>query len=211
MSKKLTTSNKILMLKAFIHISAFMPVFNLYFLAFNEQLSVDPVERVIHFTGIGAFNLLLFTLTISPIAKRFRLGYLLQVRRLVGLYAFTYALVHVVNFLAFDLQFAWPLFFSELVKRPYITVGMVAFTLLTVLAVTSLNTLKRRMGKSWQSLHNSSYLIVILVSVHFYWSVKSSLISPILYLSMTIVLLAFRYKKLKTLILSTFNKTTELR
>ncbi len=211
MSKKLTTSNKILMLKAFIHLAAFLPLFNLYFLAFNDQLGADPVERVINFTGIGAFNLLLITLIVSPLAKKIKKGYLLQVRRVLGLYVFTYALVHVVNFLAFDLQFAWPLFFSELVKRPYITIGMVAFTLLTALAVTSLNTLKQRMGKSWQSLHNSSYLIVILVSVHFYWSVKSSLISPLLYLCMTIVLLAFRYKKLKTLILSTFNKKTELR
>ena len=67
MSKKLTTSNKILMLKAFIHLAAFLPLFNLYFLAFNDQLGADPVERVINFTGIGAFNLLLITLIVSPL------------------------------------------------------------------------------------------------------------------------------------------------
>jgi len=208
MSKKLTISSKVLMLKVVIHLSAFLPLLNLYYLAVIDQLGADPVERVIHFTGIGAFNLLLITLTISPIAKMFKQGYLLKTRRLLGLYGFSYAFMHVLNFLAFDLQFAWPLFFAEVVKRPYISVGMVAFVLVTALAVTSLNVLKRKMGKSWQSLHNASYLIIILVAVHFYWSVKSELISPIFYFVLTVILLALRYKKLKTLILSIFREKT---
>jgi len=200
MRKKLTTSNKVLMLKVAIHLAAFIPLLNLYYLAFLDQLGADPVERVIHFTGIGAFNLLLITLTISPIAKQFKQGYLLQVRRLLGLYAFSYAFLHILNFLAFDLQFAWSLFINEIVKRPYITLGMVAFILLTALAVTSINSVKRKMGKSWQKLHNISYLIVILVAIHFYWSVKSELVAPLFYLLLTGILLAFRYKKIKALI-----------
>lgn len=196
------------MLKVIIHLSAFLPLLNLYYLAVIDQLGADPVERVIHFTGIGAFNLLLITLTISPIAKKFKRGYLLQTRRLLGLYGFSYAFMHVLNFLAFDLQFAWSLFFAEVVKRPYISVGMVAFVLVMALAITSLNALKRKMGKSWQSLHNASYLIIILVAVHFYWSVKSELISPIFYFVLTVILLALRYKKLKTLILSIFREKT---
>lgn len=200
MRKKLTTSNKVLMLKVAIHLAAFIPLLNLYYLAFLDQLGADPVERVIHFTGIGAFNLLLITLTITPIAKQFKQGYLLQVRRLLGLYAFSYAFLHILNFLAFDLQFAWSLFINEIVKRPYITLGMVAFILLTALAVTSINSVKRKMGKSWQKLHNISYLIVILVAIHFYWSVKSELVAPLFYLLLTGILLAFRHKKIKALI-----------
>jgi len=208
MGNKLTTSHKVLLLKGVIHLTAFLPLLNLYYLAFNDLLGADPVQRVIHFTGIGALNLLLITLTVSPMAKRFKQGYLLQVRRVLGLYAFSYAFMHVLNFLAFDLQFAWSLFFSEVFKRPYITIGMVAFILLLALAVTSVNSIKRKMGKSWQRLHNVSYLIVILVSVHFYWSVKSELMTPLFYLLITSGLLAFRYKKIKTLILSMFvNKT----
>jgi sulfoxide reductase heme-binding subunit YedZ len=201
-----TTSNKVLLLKVVIHLSAFLPLLSLYYLAFNDQLGADPVQEVIHFTGIGAFNLLLVTLIVSPIAKKFKLGYLLQVRRLLGLYTFSYALMHLLNFLVFDLQLAWSLFLSEVVKRPYITIGMIAFILLTALAVTSLNSVKRKMGKSWQRLHNYSYFIAILVSVHFYWSVKSEIISPLFYMLLTIVLLAFRYKKIKELILSIFVK-----
>nr|WP_211215593.1 protein-methionine-sulfoxide reductase heme-binding subunit MsrQ [Colwellia piezophila] len=206
MNKKLTSSNKVFILKIVIHLAALLPLINLYYLAFNDLLGADPVERVIHFTGIGAFNLLLITLTVSPIAKKFKQGYLLQVRRLLGLYAFSYAFMHVLNFLAFDLQFAWSLFLSEIVKRPYITIGMVAFVLVTALAVTSHNSLRRKLGKSWQKLHNLNYLIVLLVAIHFYWSVKSELISPLFYLLMTLTLLAFRFKKIKALFLSLFNQ-----
>jgi len=208
MRGKITSSNKVVMLKVFIHLAAFSPLLNLYYLAFVDQLGADPVEQVIHFTGIGAFNLLLITLLVSPVAKKLKQGYLMQTRRLLGLYAFGYAVMHILNFLVFDLQFAWSLFISEVVERPYISVGMVAFVLLMALAITSINSLKRKMGKSWQRLHNTSYLIVILVAVHFYWSVKSELISPLFYIVLTVMVLAFRYKKIKALILSVFYKKT---
>ncbi|MEI6893316.1 MAG: protein-methionine-sulfoxide reductase heme-binding subunit MsrQ [Colwellia sp.] len=200
------TAKKVYWLKVFIHLAAFLPLLNVYYLAFNDQLGADPVQYVIHFTGIGAFNLLLLSLLISPWAKRFKQGYLMQVRRLLGLYVFTYAFMHVLNFLAFDLQFAWSLFFNEVVKRPYITIGMVAFILLFLLAITSHNSLKRKMARNWQRLHNFSYLIAILVAVHFYWSVKSGLFTPVLYFILTMLLLACRYKKIKALCLSVINR-----
>ena len=204
MKKILHVNQKVLWLKVIIHLAAILPLVNLYYQAFTDQLGADPVEAVIHFTGIGAFNLLLITLTVSPLAKTLKQGYLLQVRRLLGLYAFCYTAFHIVNFMAFDLQYAWSLFFSEIFKRPYISIGAIAFLLLTVLAITSHNTLKRKMGKSWQKLHNLNYLIVILVGVHFYWSVKSELITPLLYLLLTSVLLLCRYKKLKNISSSLF-------
>lgn len=200
----MTSNTKIFFIKVVIHLAALLPLLNLYFLAFNDELGADPVEAVIHFTGIGALNLLLITLSVTPLAKILKQGYLLQVRRVLGLYAFTYALFHLLNFLSFEVQFDGALFISEVIKRPYITVGMVAFLLLTTLAITSVNKLKRKMGKSWQSLHNLSYLIVILVTIHFYWSVKSELTSPLFYFAIALVILLFRYKKLKRLISSIF-------
>lgn len=204
----MSTPSKVLLLKIIIHLAALLPVLNLYYLAFNDQLGADPVERVIHFTGIGALNLLLITLAMSPVAKRLKLGLLLQLRRLMGLYCFVYALMHILNFLAFDLQFHWSLFISEIIERPYITIGLIAFILLTALAITSHNSLKRKMGRAWQKLHNSIYLIGILAIVHFYWSVKSELSSPIFYGILTLFLLALRYKKIKALISSRFLKNT---
>ncbi len=200
----MTSNTRVLILKIIIHLSAFLPLFNLYFLAFSDELGADPVEVVIHFTGIGAFNLLLISLCISPLAKITKQGYLLQTRRLLGLYTFAYALCHLLNFLAFEVQFSVELFLSEVIKRPYITIGMIGFLLLTALAITSVNKLKRNMGKKWQTLHNFSYVIAILVAIHFYWSVKSELISPIFYGVVTLFLLLFRYKKFKRLILSRF-------
>lgn len=198
-------NTKILFLKIFIHLGALIPLLNVYFLAFTDELGADPVEAVIHFTGIGALNLLLLTLSITPIAQLIKQGYLLKVRRVLGLYAFTYAFFHLLNFLAFEIQFDGTLFINEVFKRPYITVGMLAFLLLLALTITSFDKLKRRMGQSWQRLHNVSYIIILLVTTHFYWSVKSELTSPLLYFLITIILLLVRYDKIKRLILSIFN------
>ncbi len=200
----MNSNTKIFTLKVFIHLGALLPVLNLYFLAFADELGADPVEIVIHFTGIGSLNLLLITLGVSPLAKLLKQPYLLQTRRLLGLYAFAYALLHLLNFLAFEVQFDGVLFISEVIKRPYITIGMLAFIILSVLAITSINRLKKKMGKSWQRLHNLTYLLVLLVTVHFYWSLKSALISPFFYFALCFILLSFRYKKLKRLILSMF-------
>jgi len=190
---------KIPLFKLFIHFAALLPLVNAYYLAFTDQLGADPVEAIIHFTGIGAFNLLLLSLAITPVSKRFKISMLLKVRRLVGLYSFFYALTHLINFLAFEVQFDWQLFLSEIIERPYITIGMVGLLILLTLAVTSIALLKKRMGKNWQKLHHWVYLAAILVAIHFYWSVKSEVIEPSIYLLITLVLLSFRFKK--------FNKT----
>ncbi|MFT5528405.1 MAG: sulfoxide reductase heme-binding subunit YedZ [Alteromonadaceae bacterium] len=197
LSFKPTVKDKVLLLKIIIHLSVVLPLINLYVAAFNDQLGADPVDAVIHFTGIGALNLLLITLTVSPIAKRFKLSYLLQTRRLLGLYAFSYAICHLINFLAFEVQFDMGLFFAEIFERPYITVGLVAFIFLVALGVTSINSIKRKMGKNWQKLHNFNYLVVLLVVTHFYWSVKSDITEPLIYWILTLLLLRFRFDKLK--------------
>ncbi|NQZ79403.1 MAG: protein-methionine-sulfoxide reductase heme-binding subunit MsrQ [Colwellia sp.] len=194
-SYKLSIKVKTKLLKAIIHLTSLLPICLLYLSAFNDELGADPVEAVIHFTGIGAFNLLLLTLLVTPLAKQFKQGYLMKVRRLLGLYAFTYAFFHVLNFIAFDLQFNLTLLFDEVVKRPYITIGLIAILLLTALAITSINYFKRKMGKSWQKLHNAIYLIILLVGIHFYWSVKSEVIEPTIYIVISFVLLYLRRRK----------------
>ena len=187
----------VVVFKLFIHLAALLPLINAYYLALTDQLGADPVESIIHFTGIGAFNLLLLSLAITPISKRFKISILLKVRRLVGLYSFTYALCHLLNFLVFEVQFDWSLFLNEIIDRPYITIGMIALLTMLALAITSISLLKKRMGKNWQKLHNWDYLAALLVGIHFYWSVKSEIIEPSIYLFITLMLLAFRFKKFK--------------
>lgn len=188
---------KVIALKSITHLLALGWIVYFYYLAFNDQLGADPVKEIIHFTGMGALNLLIITLVISPISKYFKQAWLIKIRRLLGLYGFFYALCHLANFIVFELQFDWSLFLSEVFKRPYITLGMVAFLLLFSLAITSISRIKRKMGKKWQSLHNYSYAIILLVSIHFYWSVKSDVIEPSIYILATLFLLNLRRERIK--------------
>lgn len=195
--KQVFITNRVLLLKIAIHLLSFLPLLALYVLAFSDQLGADPVKEVIHFTGIGAFNLLLISLVLTPLAKKYRQGYLLQTRRLLGLYSFTYVLFHLLSFLAFEVQFDFILFLDEVIERPYITVGMAALLILFALALTSVNTLKRKMGKRWQKLHNWVYVASLLIALHFLWSVKSEIIEPGIYIVITIFLLSLRRDKFK--------------
>lgn len=193
--KSVLLTQRVLLLKITIHLLSFLPLFAIYWLAFADQLGADPVKEVIHFTGIGGFNLLLLSLLITPLAKRFRQGYLLQTRRLLGLYSFSYASCHLLSFLAFEVQFDLALFFAEIIDRPYITVGMVAFIILFSLALTSPIAIRRKMARHWQKLHNGVYLAVLLIALHFFWSVKSDIVEPLIYFAMAIFLLTLRKDK----------------
>ena len=188
---------KSIIFKTLIHLSALSILVYQYYLAINDKLGGDPVEAIIHFTGIGAFNLLLMTLLVSPLAKRFKLPWLMKSRRLIGLYAFTYAFCHVLNFWAFEIQFEVSLFFAELIKRPYITFGLVGFIILSLLAITSFSKIQRKMGRNWQLLHNFIYLAVLVVAIHFYWSVKSEIIEPSIYIIITVFLLLLRKQRIQ--------------
>lgn len=201
------TPRQILWLKSLIHLLSLGWLGWTFYLALSDQLGADPVKALLHFTGMGAFNLLLLTLLVSPLAKGLKLGLLMRVRRLLGLYAFTYALAHFVSYLLFELQLAWFLLLDEIVKRPYITVGFVALLLLLSLALTSTQAIQRSMGKRWQQLHNWIYLSVCLVALHFIWSVKSDITEPVLYWLIIGWLLFFRRKKLLKLFKYSANKS----
>lgn len=179
-------------IKSLFHLLALSPMGYLVWAVLVGRAGGEPVEYIIHFTGMGALNSLLAVLLVSPIAKRFKLGLLIQTRRLLGLYVFAYATLHISAFISLDLLFEWTLLASEVVKRPYILVGASGYILLLLLAITSVNRLKRKMGRRWQTLHNGIYLIAILAPIHFYWSVKSEVIEPSIYLILFGVLLLVR-------------------
>jgi sulfoxide reductase heme-binding subunit YedZ len=193
---RLSTTH-IVLLKISIHLAALIPLIYTFYLATIDQLGGDPVEALLHFTGISAFNLLLLSLLVSPLAKRLKQGLLLRVRRLLGLYAFTYALAHLLTYILFELQLNWALLLSEIIKRPYITVGFSAFLILTALTLTSTQAAQRKLKTNWQKLHNWVYLAVLLVALHFIWSVKSDITEPLIYWAMALTLLAQRKAKLQ--------------
>ncbi|WP_261924677.1 protein-methionine-sulfoxide reductase heme-binding subunit MsrQ [Shewanella sp. NFH-SH190041] len=191
---------RVFALKLVIHLGGLLPLLWLTLAVFTGELGADPVQRIIHFTGLGALNLLAVTLSVSPLTKLLGKGWLLQVRRLLGLYCFSYATLHILSYFALDLLFAFPMLFEEIVKRPYIILGATGYVLLLLLAITSINSLRRIMGRRWQALHNTIYLCAIILPIHFYWSLKSGWIEPVFYGVLFGALLLFRSSKIKRII-----------
>ncbi|MEP1446938.1 MAG: protein-methionine-sulfoxide reductase heme-binding subunit MsrQ [Paraglaciecola sp.] len=208
LSKRIT-SGHILWLKLALHGIALYLLVTTFYRAFNDLLGVDPVQELLHFTGISAFNLLLLSLCISPFSKFVRQGQFLTLRRPIGIYAFVYALCHFSTYLVFELQLEWSLLFSEILKRPYITVGICALFILTVLTATSTRSIQRRMGKAWQKTHNWVYFASLLIVIHYFWSVKSSLIQPMFYVLAVFVLLLVRRNKFVKPLKSALQKRTK--
>ncbi|HLS97361.1 MAG TPA: protein-methionine-sulfoxide reductase heme-binding subunit MsrQ [Porticoccaceae bacterium] len=174
------------------HLGAFLPLAWLVVAVPRGALGGDPVEELIHYLGMGALRLLLLTLLVSPLAKGLGVGPLLRLRRPLGLWCFVWGCLHFATWLGLDLVFAWGLIGAELVERTYILLGFTALVILAALAVTSLPALVRRLGRRWKSLHRLIYPAVLLVCVHFWWSVKSGWIEPAIYLAIALALLWWR-------------------
>ncbi|MCL1076099.1 protein-methionine-sulfoxide reductase heme-binding subunit MsrQ [Shewanella dokdonensis] len=182
--------------KALLHLAAALPLLWLLLAVNSDAAGGDPVQYIIHFLGKGALNLLLLTLLVSPLARWSKQGMLMQLRRPLGLWTFSYACLHLAAYFSLDLLFAWQLLVQEIVKRPYIVVGASAWLILLSLALTSFKAAQRRMGRHWQQLHYAVYPAVMLVTVHYYWSVKSEIIEPSIYIVLALLLLSLRIKPL---------------
>ncbi|PSJ41505.1 sulfoxide reductase heme-binding subunit YedZ [Zobellella taiwanensis] len=183
-------------LRILLHVLAAAPLLWLLWALPAGRLGGDPVPELLHFLGIWALRLLLLTLSISPLARWLRLGALVRLRRALGLWCFAYASLHLLVWLLLDLQLAWGLIGAEIVKRTFITLGMLAWLVLLLLAVTSTQGWQRRLGARWQRLHKGVYLVALLVPVHFWWSVKSGWIEPAFYLALSLGLLYWRRERL---------------
>lgn len=190
------TVRHINLLRALVHLASLGFLLWLGYAVPAGLLGGDPVQGLTHYLGKGALRLLLLTLLVSPLAKRLRQGQLVKLRRPLGLWCATWALLHFMVWLGLDLQFEWRLIGGELVKRTYIVLGASALLLLLALAITSIPALLRLMGPSWQKLHNWIYAVALLVPIHFWWSVKSGWLEPFIYLLLACTLLAARRDKL---------------
>jgi sulfoxide reductase heme-binding subunit YedZ len=157
------------------------------------SLGADPVKKLEHVLGKTSLNILLLTLAVTPVRHIVNLPHLPRLRRMLGLFAFGYALLHFWVYLALDLEFNFRTLFADIAKRPYITIGFTALLLLIPLAVTSTNRMMRRLGRRWQKLHHLIYPIAILGVWHFYWQVKRDIRQPLLYAGILAVLLGYRW------------------
>jgi sulfoxide reductase heme-binding subunit YedZ len=177
-----------------------LPLLSLVWAAFGiggASLGANPIEKIQDTFGEWGLRFLVITLAITPLRDWFNLPWLVQLRRMLGLYAFFYVLLHFLNWLVLDQGLYWPGVVEDIGKRPFITIGFTALLLLIPLAVTSTNKMMRRLGKRWKSLHRLIYPISLLAIWHYYWQVKSDVTEPLIYLAIVLVLLGWRAWKLR--------------
>ena len=195
------TTNRIIAAKLLVHLLALTPVAILAWQFYDvwktggDTLGADPVAEIEHRLGLWALRLLLITLAITPLRQLSGQPVLIRFRRLLGLYAFFYASLHLAAYLGLDLRGYWTQIFEEIAKRPYITVGFTAWLLLVPLALTSTQNWVRRLGRNWIRLHRLVYVIGVLAVLHFWWLVKSDIREPLLYAALLAVLLGWRGAK----------------
>jgi methionine sulfoxide reductase heme-binding subunit len=159
---------------------------------FGLDLGADPVKKLEHECGKTALNLLLLTLAVTPVRELAGLPQLLRLRRMLGLFAFFYVVLHFTAYLALDLELNFRMLGADIAKRPFITIGFSALLLMIPLAITSTNGMMRRLGRRWRSLHRLIYVIAVLGIWHFYWQVKRDVREPLLYAGVLALLLGYR-------------------
>jgi len=162
---------------------------------FGFSAGVDQVKFLELENGKTALNLIMLTLMITPARQLAGLPHLVRLRRMIGLFAFFYALLHFSVYVVLDLDLNWHMVGADVVKRPYITVGFTALLLLVPLAVTSTNRMMRRLGRDWSRLHRLVYVIALLGVWHFYWQEKLDVREPLLYTLMLTILLGYRFAR----------------
>lgn len=187
------TPRQLAAIKALLFTLCLLPLAALVWAGVHDDLGANPIEAVIRNLGDWALRFLLITLAVTPLRRFTGLHWLLRLRRMLGLYTFFYALLHVACYVGVDQFFDWAEIFNDILKRPFITVGFVAFAFLLPLAATSTNGMIRRLGgQRWQRLHRLVYPTAMLAVLHFFWMVKLDVREPLLYAAILAFLLGLR-------------------
>jgi len=158
----------------------------------GQTLGANPVEALLHELGRWGLKFLLLGLAITPLRRWTGWGWLHRFRRMLGLFAFFYVLLHFLVYAVLDQGLSAALIIEDVIKRPYITLGMTGFILLIPLALTSTRGMMRRLGKRWQKLHRLVYVIALAGVWHFYWQVKLDTFDATVYALILAVLLGTR-------------------
>jgi len=169
-------------IKATVFVLCLVPLALLAWRGFHHGLGANPIEYITRSLGWWTLTFLLITLTVTPLRRVTNLNWLLRLRRMLGLYAFFYVCLHFTTYIWLDQFFDLTSIGKDIVKRPFITVGFLAFLLLIPLAATSTNAMVKRLGaKRWQLLHRAVYAIASLGGLHFWWLVKRDITEPLIF------------------------------
>ena len=178
--------------KIIVFLLCLVPLAHLIWLAYNNGLGANPIEFITHATGDWTLRFLLITLAITPVRRLTRRYWLIQYRRMLGLFAFFYVCLHLLTWVVIDKNFDVHEMLADIAKRRYITVGLLGFVLLLPLAVTSTQWAIRKLGRRWVALHRLIYFAAIAGVVHYWWLVKADIRLPRLYALILAGLLLYR-------------------
>lgn len=181
-----------------VHFGSNLPLIWLIWDGINGNLTVNPIQALTQRTGKYALVFLLLCLSCSPLNSLFGFRSALKVRRALGLYAFSFALLHFMIFLVLDYGLNLVLIIEAIFEKRFAVLGFSAFIILTMLAITSTRGWKRRLGKKWKWLHRFIYPAVFLVIVHYMWAVKADVRIPLLYGIILLILLSVRIPRVRT-------------
>lgn len=182
------------LIKLAVFVAALLPLLRVILLGFQDRLGANPIEFITRASGDWTLYFLCMTLAVTPLRRLTGAGWLLRLRRMLGLYAYFYACLHFLCFLWFDHFFDLEEMLKDVLKRPFITMGFAAFVLLLPLAATSNQRMMRWMGRRWGQLHRLIYLIAVLAILHFWWmrAGKNNFGDPLLFGAIVAVLLGAR-------------------
>jgi sulfoxide reductase heme-binding subunit YedZ len=178
--------------KPVVFLLSLLPFAGFVYGGFTNDLGVNPVETLTHESGQWALRFLLISLAITPLRRITKINWLIKLRRMLGLFAFFYAVLHFTTYIWLDQFFDWVEILIDIPKRPFITIGFLSFVLLLPLAFTSTNAMQRRLKKKWLTLHKLVYIIPMLVVLHFMWSLKADYSEPLVYTIIFLILMLTR-------------------
>jgi len=200
-------------LQLFVHLLSWIPLVVLLWDYFGDNLGFYPAQEVTARTGKLALIFLMLSLSITPLYTLSKYSRLIRLRRPLGLYAFLYASIHLLSFSGLDYQFNWAELLPYVLEKRYIFVGLVAFTLLLLLAITAFKWWMIRLGKNWKRLHRLVYIAAPLAILHFSWVVKGDLfkltgdiVQPLLFALLAALLLIMRIPPVKKRIIALRNR-----
>ena len=160
----------------------------------NNNLGINPIDKLMDKLGEMSLRLIILTLLLSSLSDIKFLRSLLNLRRMIGLFAFYYIFLHFITYIVLDHYFNWQFILKDIIKRPFITFGFISFILLIPLAFTSVNVLVKKLGyKLWKRIHMLIYIVAPLSALHYYLLTKADKTEPLIYLSIILFLLIWRF------------------
>ena len=183
--------------KPIIFLACLGPLLWLVYAAASGGLGPDPAEVIMHVSGEWSLRILAMTLGVALLRQLLGKSWPLKLRRMLGLFAFFYACLHLTSFAHFYIGWTPALLWEELVERPYITVGFLAWLLMLPLAITSTRGMQRRLKRNWVRLHKLVYPAAVLACVHLVWQIRSDAAEAMVYALIFAILLAWRIPAIK--------------